>query len=71
MNPVSPKKLLSSKWTASEPVNREKHFIVTDIEFDEDRNVIRCVMQAVMTKREFEIDWRELKRPETWRVGWV
>ena len=31
MNRVSPKKLLHSKWTAVEPRNREKHFLVTRV----------------------------------------
>ncbi|MDH3987431.1 MAG: TIGR02450 family Trp-rich protein, partial [Gammaproteobacteria bacterium] len=33
-NKINPKKLLKSKWTAAEPKNREKHFMVTEVEFD-------------------------------------
>ena len=36
MNRVNPRKLLQSKWTAVAPAKREKHFIVTEVEFDED-----------------------------------
>ena len=36
MNRVNPKKLLHSKWTAVTPKNKEKHFLVVDIEFDEE-----------------------------------
>ena len=35
MNKINPKKLLNSKWTAVKPTNKEKHFLVTEIEFDE------------------------------------
>ena len=31
-NPHSPKKLLLSKWTAVQPLNREKHFVVVRVE---------------------------------------
>jgi hypothetical protein len=35
MNKINPKKLLKSKWTAVTAVNKEKHFIISEIEFDE------------------------------------
>jgi hypothetical protein len=31
MNPLHPKKLLLTKWTALQPVARQKHFIVTKV----------------------------------------
>lgn len=31
MNPVHPKKLLLTKWTAVQPVARQKHFVVTKV----------------------------------------
>jgi len=70
MNNVSPKKLLNSKWTARHPQNKEKHFMVIDIEFDEFSKVTRCLIQAVMTKREFEISWVLLKNSAQWLAGW-
>ena len=70
MNRVHPKKLLQSKWTAAEPVNKEKHFIISEVEFDEEGNVVRCVIEAVMTKRERELDWHDLKDSQKWRQGW-
>ncbi|MBO6198792.1 MAG: TIGR02450 family Trp-rich protein, partial [Psychrobacter sp.] len=42
MNKINPKKLLNSKWTAVKPTNKEKHFLVTEIEFDEEGLVISC-----------------------------
>lgn len=69
-NPVSPKKLLHSKWTATKPVNKDKHFIVTEVEIDEDELVVGCVIEAVMSKKAVSIDWRDLKRTDLWRQGW-
>jgi hypothetical protein len=31
MNPLTPKKLLLSKWTAVEPVAKQKHFLVSRV----------------------------------------
>lgn len=71
MKKISPKKLLNSKWTAVAPQNKEKHFVITQVEFDEEGLVVLCVIQAVMNKREQEINWRDLNDMEQWRVGWV
>ncbi|EID7696301.1 TPA: TIGR02450 family Trp-rich protein [Vibrio parahaemolyticus] len=70
MNRIHPKKLLHSKWTATSPKNKEKHFVVTEMELDEDGNVVKGVIEAVMSKREQEMNWQDLKDPELWRQGW-
>lgn len=70
MNPVNPKKLLKSKWTAANPLRKEKHFLITEVEYDEDGTVIHCLMEAVMTGRSFSITWRELKNEAEWLTGW-
>lgn len=70
MSKISPKKLLNSKWTALAPVNKEKHFVVTDVEFDEEQRVIGCVIEAVMSKRSAPIDWHDLHDTSRWLVGW-
>ena len=70
MNPIHPKKLLHSKWTAVQPVNKEKHFMVTEVEFDEEGAVVDCVIEAVMSKRTESIDWTVLKNTDNWRQGW-
>ena len=70
MHRINPKKLLHSKWTAVKPVNKEKHFMVTEMKFDEEDNVIHCVLEAVLTKREEPIDWQSLKNVEQWPQGW-
>ena len=70
MSPINHKKLLHSKWTAVQPVNKEKHFMVTEVEFDEEGVVVDCVIEAVMSKRTESIDWTVLKNTDSWRQGW-
>lgn len=70
MNQINPTKLLHSKWTAVIPKNREKHFLVTEVQRDEERVVVSCTLEAVMSKRALAIDWRELKNSGTWKQGW-
>ena len=71
MNTLNPKKLLNSKWTAVKPSNKEKHFLVTEVEFDEDGVIIHCLIEAVMTHRSSKIDWRSLRNSDQWVNGWV
>ena len=70
MNKVSPKTLLNSKWTKQSVSNKEKHFIVVDVEFDENNKVILCVVEAVINNHQYEINWRSLKNPSEWKIGW-
>jgi tryptophan-rich hypothetical protein len=70
LNKISPKKLLNSKWTAVLPLNKEKHFIIIEVEYDEDAAVIACLIEAIMSKRSIQIKWRDLKDPEQWAQGW-
>jgi len=70
MNRLHPKKLLHSKWTAVEPRNREKHFMVTDVRLDANEIPQSCILEAVHSGREYELPWRELKDNERWRTGW-
>ncbi|MDA8962528.1 TIGR02450 family Trp-rich protein [Pseudomonadales bacterium] len=70
MNTINPRKLLNSKWTAVTPTNKEKHFIISDIEFDEEGTVIACFIEAVMSKRVMLINWQDLKNNSQWLHGW-
>ena len=70
MNRINPRKLLNSKWTAVKPVNKEKHFMVTEVEFDEEDNVIHCLIEAVISNNVNSIDWTDLKNDNNWRQGW-
>ena len=70
MNQLNPKKLLNSKWTAVKPSGGEKHFLISDIELDEDGAIIGCQLEAVMTRRQSNIDWRSLADKSRWMRGW-
>ncbi|ATD00147.1 hypothetical protein PSPO_b0035 [Pseudoalteromonas spongiae UST010723-006] len=52
------------------PQNKEKHFMVTSVEFNEENNVVECIIEAILTKREQSINWRSLKDPKVWKMGW-
>lgn len=71
--PLSPKKLLHTKWTAVAPQRKEKHFLVTAVvEPDPPTAAIDAVeIEAVYTKRAWTVRWRELTDPARWRRGWV
>ncbi|MEE4244233.1 MAG: TIGR02450 family Trp-rich protein [Kangiellaceae bacterium] len=71
MNRINPKKLLNSKWTATKPLEQQKHFIVTKVRHDELGNVETCLLEAVLTKRSTEIDWKALQDTQLWRQGWT
>lgn len=70
MNKLSPKTLLHSKWTKNEVVNKEKHFVVTKVIFDENHNVIECIIEAIISHNEYSISWRDLKNNLVWKTGW-
>jgi tryptophan-rich hypothetical protein len=70
MNQINPKKLLNSKWTAVKPQQKEKHFMVTKVVFDDEGLVISCSIEAVMSKRSMAIEWRELENVSQWIHGW-
>ncbi len=69
---LNPKKLLLSKWTAVQPHNKEKHFLVTQIANSstplQERDFI--ILEAVMTKNAYRIDWHELLDEVKWQQGW-
>ena len=70
MNPVSPKKLHHTKWTAIQPRRKEKHFLVTEVRLDGAGNPQTCILEAVHSCREISLDWRELKDSDKWQIGW-
>ncbi|MBK5415636.1 TIGR02450 family Trp-rich protein [Pseudomonas sp. TH31] len=71
MKRINPSKLLLSKWTAAQPENREKHFLVTELFRDEEGTVLAVELQAVLTRRSERFDWQVLKNESLWRMGWV
>jgi tryptophan-rich hypothetical protein len=72
-NPLHPKKLLLSKWTAVKPIHKQKHFLVSKVILPElPEGVIEYVeLEAVFNKEARTIPWRELKNTEIWLQGWV
>lgn len=70
MNRFNPRKLMLSKWTACQPENREKHFLVTELLCDEDGTPLQIDLQAVYSGRTQRLDWRELRDSQRWTIGW-
>jgi tryptophan-rich hypothetical protein len=70
LNRLNPGKLLLSKWTAAHPVNREKHFLVTELFRNEEGTVLEIELQAVLTQRSERLAWQTLQNDEAWRMGW-
>ncbi len=72
-NPLSPKKLLLSKWTAVAPRDREKHFVVVAVlePVPPEVRVDEVDLQAVHSGRIQRLHWRELTDASRWRQGWV
>ena len=73
MNPLNPKKLLLTKWTAVKPIAKQKHFLVSrviepDLPTDP---VVSVEIEAVFSKATQVIAWRELQDDRVWRQGWV
>ena len=73
MNPLNPKKLLLSKWTAVTPVKKQKHFLVSRVIQPElPTDLIELVeIESVFSKATQIIAWRQLQDDMVWRQGWV
>jgi len=73
MNPLNPKKLLLTKWTAVKPVAKQKHFLVSRVIQPElPTDPIELVeIEAVFSKAVQIIAWRDLQDETDWRQGWV
>ena len=73
MNPLNPKKLLLSKWTAVKPVAKQKNFLVSRvIQPLWPTDPIELVeIESVFSKATQVIAWRDLQDDWVWRQGWV
>jgi tryptophan-rich hypothetical protein len=69
---LNPRKLLHSKWTAVNPRNKEKHFLVTRIVDPEPPGapVVSIELEAVHSNRVQVIPWRQLLDVTQWKRGW-
>ena len=72
-SPLRPKRLLDSKWTASVPENREKHFVVTRVlDAATAASKVQSVeLRCLLTKRTRIVAQADLLEPELWRPGWL
>ena len=73
MNPLNPKKLLLTKWTAVKPLAKQKHFLVSRViqpELPTDP-VVSVEIEAVFSKATQVIAWRGLQDDSVWRQVWV
>lgn len=72
MNRLSPKKLLLTKWTAVQPIAKQKHFLVSKVILPEPPNekIEFIEIEAVYSKQTTKIAWRDLTNSELWLQGW-
>lgn len=70
MNRINPQKLMFSKWTATSPQRREKHFIVIDCQRDECNNIVTVEIEAVLTRRCEVLPCQRMQDPKQWLMGW-
>ena len=70
---LNPKKLLLSKWTAVNSVDKEKHFLVTRVINPEaaPHRIELVELEAVLTRRSFTLPWAELTDKQQWLQGWL
>jgi tryptophan-rich hypothetical protein len=70
---LNPQKLLNSKWTAVTPVNKEKHFMVTQLlKVELPQTQLEFIeLEAVYSKRKQILPWLELTDASLWLQGWV
>lgn len=71
-NPLSPKKLLLSKWTAVEPNKKRKHFLVLKLITPPtpDTPTEHVEIEAVYDGWVTIIPWRQLQDSAIWIQGW-
>jgi tryptophan-rich hypothetical protein len=67
---INPKKLQNSKWTAINSIDKQKHWVIINVQYDEDQRVVECVIQAIINKQETNINWRDLNDSAMWKQGW-
>jgi tryptophan-rich hypothetical protein len=69
---LNPRKLLHSKWTAVQPRNKEKHFMVTRVVQPDtpDLPITHVEIEAVHSQRSVVMPWRDLTDTAVWKQGW-
>ena len=70
---VNPKKRMLTKWTAVNPINKEKHFMVTKIVMPDliKLPIEFIALEAVFSGRKQLLAWKQLNDSTLWLQGWV
>ena len=65
-------RLMGSKWSATAPVDREKHFRVVGVRSDRNGETsgLLIELEALISRRRREVQRDDLMDPERWRPGW-
>lgn len=73
MNPLNPKKLLLTKWTAVRVTEKQKHFLVSKVMLPDDPSSanFEVEIEAIYSKRKRTIAWHELQDATVWKQGWL
>lgn len=73
LNPLNPKKLHLTKWTAVQVTAKQKHFLVNKVIQPDDPQaaIVEVEMEAIYSKHKHLIAWRELQDISLWRQGWL
>jgi tryptophan-rich hypothetical protein len=73
MNPLNPKKLLLTKWTAVHVTEKQKHFLVSKVIQADDPNVAisEVEIEAIYSHKKHVIAWRDLQDSTLWKQGWL
>ncbi len=71
-NPLGPKKLLLSKWTAVQPSKKRKHFLVRKLITPTmpDAPIEYVEIEAIFDGWVKVIPWRQLQDGTIWLQGW-
>ena len=72
MNKLSPKKLLLTKWTAVQPIDKQKHFLVSKVILPElpSEKIEFVEIEAVYSQKTSLTSWRDLTNSEIRLQGW-
>ncbi len=73
MNSLHPKKLLLTKWTAVRPIEKNKHFLVSNVIEPEllEAAIEWVELEAVYSKKLIRMRWRDFRDVTRWKQGWV
>jgi tryptophan-rich hypothetical protein len=69
---LNAKKLLNSKWTAVLSMNKQKHFIISQIiAADLPNTAIEFIeLEALYSQRKQILSWQSLSNQQVWKQGW-